>query len=117
MKHDALDLGREPDPPQTPLEDLLEVSDKVYHKAMTKVQIALRARYESVMDELATWAAAQLEGGANAHQVDFMTDDHLVKTRGWLRKERDSYQQRYLIEKFLRDEGIRRHHERETNPG
>lgn len=96
-----------PGEPATLLEDLLEDSDRLYHKHMAMFQINQQVAKQNNKIQLSDWAKEEVKKGGVKSQVRDLVADGWQSLLRYLRDHRDEYRTQLAIEKETRDHAIR----------
>lgn len=88
------------------LDDLLESSDSVMQKDITRFQVNQQRRLQEYEATLYVWGDKQFQGGMDGKAIDNAIDVELIKFRQMLQYETQQYVIVMLQEKQTRDEAI-----------
>lgn len=101
-------IEHDPNEPEPTLhDDLLETSDRVFHREVAKFQLQQHARFMEFMRQLDAWHKQEQQNIMNNPlQLAWMVKEHIKKIRAQLRAETKEAISGLLRMKHERNEGI-----------
>src|SRR5688572_23951144 len=92
------------------LDDLLEISSRLFHRAVAGKQLALQAKREGATNVARDWYLREFaRPGAKKEYLDFIVWQHLQKVRARLKEELHRFMDAALVEQADRDQAIYLH--------
>ncbi len=89
------------------LDDLLETSSSLYHRAIAKKQLELQAKLERVVCESRAWYRQEFaRPEANAEYLNFIIWNHIQKVKSGLREELHEFMDAAAVQRAGLDQAI-----------
>lgn len=110
MRPEASPPASVPERDTSLLDDLLETSDRLYHRAVSTKQLDLQSNLEEATNAARAWYQREFaRPGANKEYLDFIVWQHLQKVRERLKAELHEFMDAALVEQADRDQAIYLH--------